>query len=548
MRLSNNALTKRLLSLALATVFCISLLASPSASVSAAGSSSSYREPDVQVGIYVSAPLLDTRVFSSLNTSSGGFEIGYLNGESFIKLFSVSDKSVILLPQVNASFDSKNKTCSPSDNGSVGAYSAVLGRHSTYSAAYNAAKAVGGFVAVVKGGYEARAYNANIAAKSSSLSGGRPVASPVSGAITVVNASNGKILFTYEDTSRKLTLRGTGGKTVSFPVKHRSSAVNTFDYQGKFEYSVSEGKLWMVNHLGLEDYTKCVMANEIGTNVSVETRKAFAVLARTVPMKSKHGKQGYDVCCNSACCQVYYGTHRMSAENNAIVDSTRGLICTYKGTPIDVLYHNSNGGASCSSVAAWGGNEVPYLTTVFQEETEDSDRWQKIYSKKEFYDYLRSRNTFSGLKDEEISMKILETDPYGSDYITVLSVSDGSGNTVSVETSEDIRSACGFKSANFTLEYSTELEVVTSEGKVEKREIKGVLTADGYKPFEGFDEKYVLSTGETFSPEKVTVNGQGVGHGVGFSATGSEKLARDGYSYKYILGCFFNGTDLTYPK
>ena len=61
----------------------------------------------------------------------------------------------------------------------------------------------------------------------------------------------------------------------------------------------------------------------------------------------------------------------------------------------------------------------------------------------------------------------------------------------------------------------------------------------GYKAFEGFDEKYVMSSGETYSPETVTVHGQGVGHGVGFSATGSEKLARDGYSYKYILSCFF---------
>ncbi len=547
MRSLNNVFTKRLSSLALAFVFCISLLVSPSASVGAAGAVSSYNEPDVQVGMYVAAPLLDTRVFSSLNSSSSGFDIGYLNGKSFVKLFTVSNKNIVLLPQTNAKLNA-DKTCVASNSGNIGAYSAVIGKHSSYSAAASAAKSFGGFVAVVKGGYEARAFSGNSASAVSSSSGGRPVASPASGGLTVVDASNGRILFTYEDTSRKLTLRGVGGNTVSLPLKHRTGAVNTYNYQGSFEYSVSDGKLYMINHIGLEDYTKCVMANEIGTNVSVETRKAFAVLARTVPINSKHHKQGFDVCCNSACCQVYHGMHRMSAENNAIVDSTRGLICTYQGKPISVLYHNSNGGASCSSVAAWGGKEVPYLTTVFQEETEESDRWTKVYSKQEFYDYLRSRNTFSGLKDSDISMKILETDPYGSDYITVLSVSDGSGNTVSVTTSEDVRSACGFSSANFTLEYSTEMTVLNSDGKAETRKITGVMTADGYKPFEGFNEKYTLANGETYSPETVTVNGQGVGHGVGFSATGSEKLARDGYSYKYILGCFFNGTDLTYAS
>ncbi len=56
-------------------------------------------------------------------------------------------------------------------------------------------------------------------------------------------------------------------------------------------------------------------------------------------------------------------------------------------------------------------------------------------------------------------MKILATDPYGSDYITVLSVTDGKGNTITVENSEDIRSACGFNSANFDIEYVAQTEI-----------------------------------------------------------------------------------------
>lgn len=547
MRLFNfTSSKKRILCFALAFVCCFGAVSFPSDSLSASAKTVSYNEPGVRVGLYADAPLLDTRVFSSYNTSSGGFEIGYAQGDSFKSLFKISNSNIILLPQVNAAFNADSKTCTPASNGSVGAYSAVLGKHSSYSAALSAAKSAGGFVAVVSGGFEVRAYSGNSSEAVSAASGGRTVSSPASGGLTVIDASSGKILFTFEDSSRKLSLRSANGSTVSMPVKHRSGAHNTYAYQGFFEYSVSEGKLWMVNCIGLEDYTKCVMANEIGTNFSVETRKAFSVLARTVPLNSKHSKQGFDVCSNSACCQVYYGTHRMSQENNDIVDSTRGLFCAYQGKPISVLYHNSNGGASCSSVAAWGGVEVPYLTTVFQEETGDSDKWEYVYTKQEFFDYLSSRRTFSSLTDSDISMKILEKDPYGSDYITVLSVSDGNGNVISVETSEDIRSACGFNSANFNLEYSTEAEVLTSDGTVRNRPITGVLTADGYKKFEGFDERYTLGNGETLSPEKITVSGQGAGHGVGFSATGSEKLAKDGYSYKYILGCYFNGTTLEY--
>ena len=535
-------LPKRLISLALALVFCVSIAVLP---INASAKKAEYNEPFVRVGMYVDAPTLDTRRFYSENISASGFDIGYMNGDEFVKLFSTDEKNIILVPQVNIKYE--NGKAYADENGNIGAYSAVLGSFSSYSSAYNAAKSKNGFVAVVKGGYEARAYSATSASAVKSASGGRTVSSPAANGITVLD-KNGKILFSFEDSSRKLALRGKNGASVNLPMRHRSGNINHYDYSGIFEYSVTDNLLTMSNILGLELYTKCVMSVEIGTNFAVETRKAFAVLARTVPLYAKHKKLGFDVCTNSACCQVYSGLYRMSEENNAIVDATRGLIATYKNAPIMVLYHNSNGGASCSSVAAWGGNEIPYLTTVFQPEHEDGDKWTKTYTKSEFYKYITSRKSFSAIKDDEISVQIVETDPYGSDYITVLSVSDGSGNTVTIETSEDVRAALGYTSANFELEYTSTVPVLTENGRVEKREITGVLTADGYEKFEGFGDGVKTPMGTTISPDKVTVNGSGVGHGVGFSATGSEQLARDGYSYKYILEFFFNGITLKYPQ
>ena len=535
-------LPKRLISLALALVFCVSIAVLP---INASAKKAEYNEPFVRVGMYVDAPTLDTRRFYSENISASGFDIGYMNGDEFVKLFSTDEKNIILVPQVNIKYE--NGKAVADENGNIGAYSAVLGSFSSYSSAYNAAKSKNGFVAVVKGGYEARAYSANSASAVKSASGGRTVSSPAANGITVLDKS-GRILFSFEDSSRKLALRGKNGASVNLPMRHRSGNINHYDYSGIFEYSVTDNLLTMSNILGLELYTKCVMSVEIGTNFAVETRKAFAVLARTVPLYAKHKKLGFDVCTNSACCQVYSGLYRMSEENNAIVDATRGLIATYNNAPIMVLYHNSNGGASCSSVAAWGGEEIPYLTTVFQPEHEDGDKWTKTYTKSEFYKYITSRKSFSAIKDDEISVQIVETDPYGSDYITVLSVSDGSGNTVTIETSEDVRAALGYTSANFELEYTSTVPVLTENGRVEKREITGVLTADGYEKFEGFGDGVKTPMGTVIAPDKVTVNGSGVGHGVGFSATGSEQLARDGYSYKYILEFFFNGITLKYPQ
>ena len=534
---------KRVVSLALALVFCVCAALTPSTVLA---KTTEYNEPLVCVGMYVTTPSLDTRRLFSVNRSENGFDIGFSNGDNgFVKSFSLSDRALVLLPMMNAKYE--NGKITADDNGNIGAYSAVLGKYTTYSAAYNAAKARGGFVAIVDGGYEARAYASLTAEAAKKASGGRTVVGPAENGIYVLNES-GKILFSFEAKKLKLALRAQHGGAVNIPMRYRSGSTTHYDYRGFFEYSVSAGRLFMLKFVGLEEYTKCVMANEIGTNFSKETRKAFAVLARTVAVYSKHQKLGFDVCANSACCQVYHGIYRMSDENNELVDSTRGLICTYKGAPITVLYHNSNGGASCSSVAAWGGDEVPYLTTVFQEEYDEGDKWTHNFTKEEFFEYLTSRRSFSSLQDQDLTVTIHSTDPYGSSYITALSVSDGSGNRVLIETSEDIRSACGFTSANFTVEYNTEASVLTADGTVETQKVAGVLTSDGIKGFTSFTENYKTTEGEHISPQSITVNGAGVGHGVGFSATGSEKLSKDGYSYKYILSFFFNGTKLEYPK
>ncbi|MBE6691876.1 MAG: SpoIID/LytB domain-containing protein [Ruminococcaceae bacterium] len=525
---------KRFVSILLALVFCAGMLVDSTENLmpaEAAGSGGHI----VRVGMYANTTT-DTRMFCSKTDSASGFEMGYSDGTSFIPSFSIPNTTIYIMPQVNADFVDGSVR---KGDGNVGSYSLFVSKHGSFGEASSKAKSVGGFVAIVAGGFEVRKNPAS----SAEAAGAGKVVAPAQNGLTVLDA-NGKILFTFENTGRKFALRGKNG-SVEFPMIHRTGAVNTFAYWGFFEYGVSDGLLTMVNCLGLEDYTKCIMANEIGTNVTVETRTAFAILARTTPLGRKHRDDGFDVCCNSACCQVYQGLKRMSEENNAIVDATKGMICTYNGSPITVLYHNSNGGASCSSVAAWGGKEIPYLTTVFLDEDGETDLWERSFTKEEFADYIASRSRITGLSGDALSMTVLETDPYGSDYITVLSLTDDKGNTTELRTAEFIRSACGFDSANFRVEYSADVSVTTTSGTVQTKTVNGVLTADGYKTFNSFDDVYETASGESIAPDRITIKGQGAGHGVGFSALGSDKLATDGYSHKYILEFFFNGSKIT---
>lgn len=535
MRLAN----RRFVAFVLAIVFCIGTF-NAFLSVKEVSAEGGYKDRIVRVGMYVSTSLIDTRRFSAKNTSSTGFDIGYASGSNFSTAFSISSKSIVILPHVNASVNASTGNGSPSENGNIGAYSAVIGAFSSWSAAHNAASAFpDGFVAVVKGGFEARRFPSTNAQTVIEKSNNGIVTAPVSGGLTVLDSNTGKILFTFEDTSRRFALRARNGGTVALPTGE--STVR--NYYGFFEYSVSGGKLKMINCVPLEMYTKCVMSVEIGTNFSTENRKAFSLLVRTFAMACKHGSD-FNVC-PTTCCQVYPGTYRMSESNNAIVDATRGMYLTYNGSPISAQYHISNGGATCSALAAWGSRSVPYLTTVFQEEDKEGIKWEHTYTKQEFYEYIKSRKAFSSLSGKNLSMKILSTDPYGSDFITHLSVSDGKGNTVDVKSAEDVRVAVGYKSANFDIEYATEVKVLGSDGKVTTKKITGVMTEDGYKPFESFGDSYMTVMGESIEPETVKINGSGAGHGVGYSVWGAEQLAKDGYNFKYILSVYYQGTTIS---
>lgn len=498
----------------------------------------------VRVGL--SVPELGTAVFLSSAVSESGFSIGTYNGEKFSALFSTSSTSLAIFPdrnvQVTIKEDGTASGCAL-DNGNFGSYSIRTEQFYTdYQTARAAANKIDGFVAFVDGGFEVRygSYASESEAKSAITKKGHSVACPQAGGVVVADCNTGKRLLEYERTDM-LALRAKDGGEVSL-----NNYSGRKSYLGYFAFS-AQSYMKVINVIDLELYVKCVMANEIGTNVSVETRRVFSVLIRTVPMNKKHDKYGMDVC-NTECCQVYLGTFRRDAENDAIVDSTKGEYITYKGAPINCLYHSSNGGTSCSSVAAWGGTEIPYLTSVSLGENSQnpSEVWQYTFTKDELYEFLSGRNSFAGLSGGIADVTIDATDPYGSGYVTTLSVKDRFGEKITIETSEEIRMALRFKSANFTVSYSTHADILTTDGVKENASVGGYLDANGvYHEFDSFDEYSIAGTDKTVGADSIVFDGVGTGHGVGLSSVGSEQLVGEGYSYRYIIAFYFQGTEIS---
>ena len=106
-------------------------------------------------------------------------------------------------------------------------------------------------------------------------------------------------------------------------------------YKGTMKISVSSGKLFMVNSVGINDYLQSVVACEVGNSYPMETQKAQAIAARTYLYKNAGKYSAYDIV-DTTNDQVYKGV--VNAPNcTAAVEATNNLILTYNGSSIWAL-------------------------------------------------------------------------------------------------------------------------------------------------------------------------------------------------------------------
>src|SRR5829696_10144787 len=139
---------------------------------------------------------------------------------------------------------------------------------------------------------------------------------------------------------------------------------NDRPYRGRVEvFTNLRGTLTVVNELGLEDYVRGVVANELspGGYPAIEALKAQAIAARTYALKNRGQfmSQGFDILPTTRS-QVYRGLTSENPLSTRAVDEKRGLIATYQGEPINALYTSTCGGRTEDSEKIFN-DAVPYL-------------------------------------------------------------------------------------------------------------------------------------------------------------------------------------------
>jgi len=216
------------------------------------------------------------------------------------------------------------------------------------------------------------------------------------------------------------------------------------------------------------------------------------------------------------------------------------------GKLITAVYHAISGGITESAAGAWGSNPdlYPYLTVVEtpfeQYENLGNGKWQKFVTTEQLASLISTSSYKNKISTDIRSITVNDSTP---GYLNNMTITDTSGNSITLTTSSQIRSFFSKYaiSANFEIfpayipsAFTKSATVLTAQG--ERQTVQGetvhYLTSSGKQTSEGVTKGYYI-------------DGKGFGHGVGLSQYGSQYAAKAGYNYKEILSIYYPGAVLT---
>ena len=165
-------------------------------------------------------------------------------------------------------------------------------------------------------------------------------------------------------------------------------------YLGDLSLSISEGKLYPVLSIHVEDYLLGVVPYEMSDSFPVEALKAQTIAARTYVLRKVDPSRPYDVV-DTTNDQVFKGYLPGFAQTEAAVADTWGICGFYKGRLAQCYYSASNGGQTELVQSVWPTNE-DYGYYTFGRDPYDVEnpastvrtfRMEKTYSEKQTAPY-----------------------------------------------------------------------------------------------------------------------------------------------------------------
>lgn len=268
--------------------------------------------------------------------------------------------------------------------------------------------------------------------------------------------------------------------------------------------------------LALDDYVRGAILPEaaladLGADAALRVAQVQAILARTYALSNldRHADEGFDLCATTHC-QVYrdlddWPPHLVRLAEEA-ASSTRNVLVTYAGRPINAVFHADCGGHTSAADVVWSGAAPAYLrgapdafcirdgAAPWRFETTVSALRRELN---------RTARTRVGRRLDELV--VTHRDPAGR----------------------------------------AERVALLGEHAIE---VRGEHLRAAVVP--RFGARSVKSTRFTVRREGDTVvfEGQGFGHGVGLCQVGARARARAGHSPRAILEHYYPGTAVGMPR
>ena len=346
-----------------------------------------------------------------------------------------------------------------------------------------------------------------------------------------------------------------------------------YHYRGNIEidFDKDHKKLNVVNIIGIEEYLYGVLKKEISPRWPAEALKTQAIAARTFAIfnMNKYIDEGYNICASTNS-QAYGGVNHEDPLTNKAVDETRGVIMTYKGKPINAVYHSDSGGYTEDSENVWG-SFLPYLRSVeskFEEKVSPPHHtWSYSISEKDLTEKLQKQGYEV---NSVVSIEAVNKSEAGriSELVFITDnnevINMKANNFRSLIGADLIRSTLFSikligKEINITKDTEDKKEI---EDKEEQREstkeileqkkdwtIKELLELMKKNKEEREKEKEAevpkVEIVKSNTPLTFIFSGSGNGHGVGMSQWGAYGMALQGSGYQDILKYYYQGINIT---
>ena len=542
--------------------------------------------PTVRVGLFYGKSALPSANLQNIEGS--GYRFGFFDStHRFISQYSVSGTNKIsMLKDKNLYYSNGTIYTSAQTGGKlIGAYHIQLnGAFATAEEARAKAtslniQGISAFPVVSGGTYKVRvgSYGTLLNAQSDAVKytslGATTSVGNSDKCVTVIDTTNGKILFEYDNGCYLAVYPSLG--EVDMPL----TWFKGYKYYGGFEYVRDSGDISVTNYVPMQEYVKGVIPYEMSASWPIEALKAQSVCARTYALYNygKHGKN-FDIC-NTTDCQVYRGMNSANANSNKAVDDTNGVYILYDGKPICAVFSSSDGGATEDSENVWSA-VLPYLRGVY-DNNEDLDsitngRWSFTYTADELTNILNAKGyscakvanmyvkEFTAMgnvktltivdingKEFNFSKERARTILYSSTYKKYTHsqrykvTKGGPSSAISTPVTPSASILFVNNSSN-TLSFAYDKIFAVGAGGTQQLGSSSpvtILTSSGKTILSANSSQSQLPH-QTLSSDSFTVSGTGWGHNLGMSQYGAKALANKGKTYEDILHFYYTDVEL----